>query len=64
MASIICIFREGNTPDWALDLWHPWEKVQTLDFFEKRQKLKEEFNEYYEKSLTKKYQPETPAPVQ
>ena len=38
-------------------------QVQTLDFFEKRQKLKEEFNEYYEKSLTKKYQPETPATV-
>ena len=36
-------------------------QVQTLDFFEKRQKLKEEFKN--EKSLTKKYQPETPAPV-
>ena len=38
-------------------------QVQTLDFFEKRLKLKEEFNEYYEKSLTKKYQLETPAHV-
>ena len=56
--------REAVAPDWVFDQWHPWEKVQTLDFFEKRQKLKEEFNEYYEKSLTKKYQQETPAPVQ
>ena len=56
--------REAVAPDWVFDQWHPWEKVQTLDFFEKRQKLKEEFNEYYEKSLTKKYQEETPAPVQ
>ena len=34
-----------------------------MDYFEKRQNLKKEFNEYYEKSLTKKYQPDTPAPV-
>ena len=56
--------REAVAPDWVFDQWHPWEKVQTLDFFEKRQQLKADFNEYYEKSLTKKYQPETPAPVQ
>ena len=24
---LMCHLREGNTPDWALDLWHPWEKV-------------------------------------
>ena len=35
-------------------------QVQTMDFFDRRQQLKQEFNEYYEKSLTKKYQPETP----
>ena len=23
--------REGNTPDWALDMWHPWEKVSSLN---------------------------------
>jgi len=31
-----------------------------MDFFDKRQQLKKDFNEYYEKSLTKKYQPEAP----
>ena len=59
----ICYNREAVAPDWVLDQWHPWEKVQMLDYFEKREKLKDEFNEYYEKSLTKKYQPEAPAPV-
>jgi len=52
--------REHKAPDWVFDQWHPWEKVQTMDFFDRRQQLKQEFNEYYEKSLTKKYQPETP----
>jgi len=55
--------REAVAPDWVMDQWHPWEKVQTLDVCQKREQLKKEFNEYYEKSLTKKYQPETPAPV-
>ena len=32
-----------------------------MDFFDRRQQLKQEFSDYYEKSLTKKYQPETPA---
>ena len=36
-------------------------QVQTMDFFDRRQQLKQEFSDYYEKSLTKKYQPETPA---
>lgn len=52
----ICYNREHDTPDWLMDSWHPWEKVQTLDFFDKREKLKEDFNDYYEKSLAKKYQ--------
>ena len=28
---LMCHLREGNTPDWALDLWHPWEKVSRQD---------------------------------
>ena len=32
-----------------------------MDFFDNRLKLKKDFDEYYEKSLTKKYQPEAPA---
>ena len=53
--------REGNTPDWAFDSWHPWEKVQYMDFFEKREELKADFSKYYEDSLTKKYQDPTSA---
>ena len=32
-----------------------------MDFFDNRLKLKKDFDEYYEKSLTKKYKPEAPA---
>ena len=52
----VLLSREGNTPDWALDLWHPWEKVQLMDFFDKREELKKDFHQYYEDSLAKKYQ--------
>jgi hypothetical protein len=41
-------------------MWHPWEKVQLMDFFDNREKLKAEFGEYYEKSLKKKWAPGTP----
>ena len=27
----IAELREGNTPDWALDMWHPWEKVSPFN---------------------------------
>merc|ERR1711879_446628 len=27
--------REAVAPDWVFDQWHPWEKVQTLDFLRK-----------------------------
>jgi NADH dehydrogenase (ubiquinone) 1 beta subcomplex subunit 9 len=57
----IVYHRSASPPDWALDQWHPWEKVQVMDIFNNREKLKAEFNEYYEKSLAKKYQPEGPA---
>ena len=53
--------RECNVPDWSFDSWHPWEKVQYMDFFEKREGLKADFHKYYEDSLTKKYQEPTPA---
>ena len=32
IATVQCQFREGNTPDWALDMWHPWEKVSIVNF--------------------------------
>merc|ERR1711890_45161 len=53
--------REGNHPDWLFDQYHPWEKVQMMDVFEKREQLKKDFHDYYENSLAKKYQPEAPA---
>ena len=53
--------RECNVPDWSFDSWHPWEKVQYMDFFEKREGLKADFHKYYEDSLTKKYQEPNPA---
>jgi len=44
--------------DWLFDQYHPWEQAQLRDFFEEREKLKEEYAVYFEKSLTKKYLPE------
>ena len=35
-------------------------KVQLMDFFDNREKLKAEFGEYYEKSLKKKWAPGSP----
>merc|ERR1712059_18623 len=56
------IYQRGTDAyDWVFDQWHPWEKVQMMDFFEKRETLKKEFHNYYEESLTKKYQPEAPS---
>jgi len=52
--------RPVETLDWHFDQWHPWERVQYMDFFSKRDQLKKDYNEYYEKSLAKKYQPEAP----
>ena len=53
--------RECNVPDWSFDSWHPWEKVQYMDFFDTREGLKADFHKYYEDSLTKKYQEPNPA---
>jgi len=56
----ICYNRECVAPDWVVDYWHPWERVQYLDYFKKREEMKVEYGDYYEKSITKKYQPEAP----
>eukprot|EP00088_Acartia_fossae_P035414 TRINITY_DN36490_c0_g1_i1.p1 TRINITY_DN36490_c0_g1~~TRINITY_DN36490_c0_g1_i1.p1 ORF type:complete len:147 (-),score=42.21 TRINITY_DN36490_c0_g1_i1:100-540(-) len=44
--------------DWLYDQYHPWEQCLMRDFFDNREKLKEEYNTYFEKSLSKKYKPE------
>ena len=33
-------------------------QVQYRDFFERREELKKDYEEYFEKSMTKKYKPE------
>ena len=60
----ICYNRECVSADWVLDYWHPWEKVQYMDYFDKREAMKKDFVQYYEKSISKKYQPESPPPAQ
>jgi len=52
--------RAGNAPDWVMDQWHPWEKVQLMDFFDNRAKIQAEFGEYFEKSLKTKWSPGAP----
>ena len=37
-----------------LDHWHPWEKVKYMDYFENREKRKEEYDKYYEEVIAKK----------
>ncbi|XP_023332794.1 NADH dehydrogenase [ubiquinone] 1 beta subcomplex subunit 9 [Eurytemora carolleeae] len=54
----ICYRREHTHLDYLFDQYHPWEKVMMRDFFERRETLKKEYEEYFEKSLTKKYQTE------
>jgi len=54
----ICYRRELPHQNFMFDHYHPWEQAQLRDFFETRDKLKEEYDEYFEKSLVKKYKPE------
>jgi len=38
------------TPDWVIDYWHPNEKAAYPDYFERREKRKAEFIEFWEKN--------------
>ena len=40
--------------DFVLDHWHPWEKVKYMDYFEQREKRKQEYDKYYEDVISKK----------
>ncbi|KAK7497735.1 hypothetical protein BaRGS_00011130 [Batillaria attramentaria] len=50
--------REPHTPDWLLDIWHPYEKAQYPEYFAKRELRKKEFIERWEKKYGK-IDPET-----
>merc|ERR1712212_63048 len=54
----ICYDRDPSVNDWMFDHYHPWERAQLRDFFEQREHLKKDYEEYYEKSLVNKYKPE------
>ena len=46
--------REGEPPDAVLDYWHPWEKARYIDYFEQREKMKEDYLKYYDSAVVKK----------
>lgn len=41
--------RDVVPPDWVMDYWHPLEKAQYPKYFAKRERLKKEYIEFYEK---------------
>ena len=40
--------RERHVPDWILDTWHPDDKERFPDYFERREKRKEEYIKLYQ----------------
>jgi len=46
--------RQMQTKDRVLDVWHPWEKVLYKNYFDTREKRKEEMDAYFESSFPKK----------
>jgi hypothetical protein len=49
-------YRQAFPSDDVLDEWHPWEKAQYIDYFEARQKRKDDFIKYFENHLSKKFE--------
>ncbi|XP_026482042.1 NADH dehydrogenase [ubiquinone] 1 beta subcomplex subunit 9 [Ctenocephalides felis] len=45
--------RDVIPPDWVMDYWHPLEKAQYPKYFEKREQMKKEYIEFYEKQYGK-----------
>lgn len=50
----IMYHRHVPVEDHLLDLWHPWEKGAFIDYFELREKRKDEFEKYYDNVIVKK----------
>ncbi|XP_012216684.1 NADH dehydrogenase [ubiquinone] 1 beta subcomplex subunit 9 [Linepithema humile] len=42
--------REVHVPDYVLDHWHPLEKARYPKYFERREKMKDEYEEWYYKT--------------
>merc|ERR1712228_479741 len=47
--------REPHYRDDMIDHWHPWEKANYIDYFDKREEMKKEMNAYWKESLSKKF---------
>jgi len=54
----ICYRRDYTTHDIMFDSYHPWERAQMMEFYDNREKLKAEYDDYFKNSLSKKYKPE------
>merc|ERR1712038_1865469 len=50
----ILYHRYALVNDGLLDLWHPWEKVLYKNYFDTREKRKEEIQAYFDSSFPKK----------
>merc|ERR1712110_275585 len=59
--------RQPEHRDTMVDHWHPWEKANYIDYFNKREELKKEMAAYWKESLSKKFSgdktPNTPWPI-
>ncbi|KAJ3657579.1 hypothetical protein Zmor_009368 [Zophobas morio] len=49
--------REVVPPDWVLDYWHPLEKAQYPEYFERREKRKAEYIKFWEGQFLCKEKP-------
>merc|ERR1711879_480737 len=47
--------RQAPIEDYVLDEWHPWEKANYIDYFNKREEFKKDTQAYWEQSLSKKF---------
>ena len=46
--------RYAHVPDDVLESWHPWEKATFIDYFNLREKRKQEAEEYFKNVLMNK----------
>jgi NADH dehydrogenase (ubiquinone) 1 beta subcomplex subunit 9 len=53
--------RENHYRDSLLDHWHPWEKANYIDYFNKREEMKKDMAAYWKESLSKKFSGSKPS---
>ncbi|XP_063369754.1 NADH dehydrogenase [ubiquinone] 1 beta subcomplex subunit 9-like [Cydia amplana] len=51
LAGGVAYGREIDPPDWVLDYWHPLEKAQYPEYFNRRECRKQEYIKLWEKGL-------------